>query len=208
MGLWSLLQERIWRRNVGQREQHALRGQGLHYNCRPTGSRLCPAKSKHKVVKIKQRLRELPAGVAPSGHQRWARPTRHGTSPLCYEHLTKAAATAPVMLTFNQNHHGTQDFWPQCLLQKLLQMFKKQWQWALRQSTHEIRHKHWQHSLCFHRNTGNMAVSSASIRQTNGNTHLVQILGFLHLTIISYAILPREHRTLVGTGDTVLSVYS
>ena len=128
--------------------------------------------------------------------------------PLCYDHLTKAAAIAPGKLTFNQEHHGTQDFWLQCLLQKLLKTFKKQWQWALRQSTHEIRHEHWQHWLCFHRNTGNMAVSSASIRQTNGHTHLVQILGFPHLTIIPYAILPREHRTLVGTGGTVLRVYS
>ena len=113
VGLGSLLQEHIQRRNVGQREQHALRGQGLHYDCRLTGSRLCPAKSKHKVVKKKQGLCESSQpGVDPSGHQCRARPPWHGASPLCCEHLTKAAATAPVMLTFNQfkqNHHGIQD---------------------------------------------------------------------------------------------------
>lgn len=35
----------------------------------------------------------------------------------------------------------------QCLLQKMLKLFKNEWQWALRQSTHEVRYKHWQHWL-------------------------------------------------------------
>ena len=84
-------------------------------------------------------------------------------------------------------------FLASAFITETVKLFKKEGQWALRQSTHKRRYKYWQHWLCFHRNTGNKAMSFyTSIRHTNRNNRLVQILGFRHLTIISYALFLHE----------------